>query len=236
MTQAYGYLRVSSVGQAGEDKHGLPRQREAIESYAAAHDIEIVQWFEDAGVSGTNDVEGRPALALMLWCIDCDGVRVVLIERLDRLARDLMLQEHLIAKLKMRNVQLVSAADGGEVTADDPSRKLVRQIMGAVAEYDKVLLVAKLRAARDFVRARDGRCEGQPRYGSTDLYERTVVERIHELRRKRMGHRRWGCHKIAAALNREGWHPRHAIQWTPKFVLNIIHGPVYTEVGRHIKD
>ena len=40
----------------------------------------------------------------------------------------------------------------------NPTRKLVRQIMGAIAEYEKSLIVLKLRGARMRMRAKAGRC------------------------------------------------------------------------------
>ena len=47
-----------------------------------------------------------------------------------------------------------------DLLQDDPSRKLMRQIFGAIAEYEKTMIVLKLRGARQRARARDVRCEG----------------------------------------------------------------------------
>jgi hypothetical protein len=43
----------------------------------------------------------------------------------------------------------------------DPARKMMRQIAGAFAEYEKARLVSKLRHARDRVRKERGKCEGR---------------------------------------------------------------------------
>jgi hypothetical protein len=48
---------------------------------------------------------------------------------------------------------------------DDPSRKLMRQIFGAIAKYEKTMIVLKLRGARVRMRARISRCEGAKPYG-----------------------------------------------------------------------
>lgn len=52
-----------------------------------------------------------------------------------------------------------------DLLKDDPSRKLMRQIFGAIAEYEKTMIVLKLRGARVRMRARNGRCEGAKPYG-----------------------------------------------------------------------
>jgi hypothetical protein len=54
------------------------------------------------------------------------------------------------------------------VLAHDPTSKPIRQILGAVAEFDKAMTVAKLRGARDRVRRREGKCEGRKSYAERD--------------------------------------------------------------------
>ena len=229
--KAFGYLRVSGKGQAGEDKHGLQRQREAIQRYAKSNKVEVVEWFTDAGVSGATELDNRPALGELVLAVETNGVSDVLVERLDRLARDLVVQELILARFKRSGVRLTSVSEG-DVGDGDPSRKLVRQIMGSVAEYDKAILVAKLRAARENKRRRSGRCEGPRFYGESDPAERRAVERVYELRRKRPGRRRLGSTRIAQAMQREGFPTRFGGEWTAQTVKAILASPVYREIGK----
>jgi DNA invertase Pin-like site-specific DNA recombinase len=69
-----------------------------------------------------------------------DGVRLVLIEKLDRLARDQDLQELILGDLKKYGFELVPVMEPDLVQDDptNPTRKLLRQIMGAIAEYEKI--------------------------------------------------------------------------------------------------
>jgi DNA invertase Pin-like site-specific DNA recombinase len=93
--------------------------------------------------------------------IEGNGVRVVIVEDASRFARELMTQELGILALMKRGVRVLTA-NGDDLTDEsDPSRKMMRQIAGAFAEYEKARLVAKLRAARNRVRAERGRCEGR---------------------------------------------------------------------------
>ena len=47
---------------------------------------------------------------------------------------------------------------------DGPTSKLIRQILGAVSEFDKAMIVAKLKGARDRARRARGKCEGRKAY------------------------------------------------------------------------
>jgi DNA invertase Pin-like site-specific DNA recombinase len=82
---AFAYLRVSGKGQLEGD--GFTRQREAIDQYAKANEIEILKTFEEEGVSGKTDLENRPALTDLIASLEVTGTKLVLVERLDRLAR-----------------------------------------------------------------------------------------------------------------------------------------------------
>jgi hypothetical protein len=60
---------------------------------------------------------------------------------------------------------IVDAADSPASFLDDgPTSKLIRQILGAVSEFDKAMIVAKLRGARERVRRTKGKCEGRKSY------------------------------------------------------------------------
>jgi len=65
--------------------------------------------------------------------------------------------------------------------ANDPTRILVRQMMGAVGQYEKSQIVLKLRGARIRKRAKEGRCEGRKPYGYYEG-EGAALERLKALR------------------------------------------------------
>ena len=82
--QAVSYLRVSGASQVEGD--AFPRQRKAIAARAAALGLELVGEFADEGVSGARPLVEREGLMAAL----ASGATVVLVERADRLARDLI--------------------------------------------------------------------------------------------------------------------------------------------------
>jgi DNA invertase Pin-like site-specific DNA recombinase len=179
MTPAYAYIRVSSAGQATDDRDGLTRQRTAIAAYAEKEKYEIVGEYSDA-VSGTNDLEDRYGMYAMFEAIREGEVRTVLIEKLDRLARNLMVQENVVAEFAKYRTTLCSTCEP-DLCSSDPSRIFIRQVFGAVAEYDRAMIVAKLKAARMRKRQRDGWCEGRKRYGYFDG-EPEIIRKIVALR------------------------------------------------------
>jgi DNA invertase Pin-like site-specific DNA recombinase len=215
MVKAFAYLRVSGKGQISGD--GFPRQLKAIREYAAAHDITISRVFREEGVTGTKETMDREAFAEMMTALHSNGVRTIIIEKLDRLARDLMVQEATIADLQKHGFTLVSVAEP-DLMASDPTRILMRQLMGAVAQYDKSQIVLKLRGARMRMRAKEGRCEGRKPYGFFDG-EDAVIERMNALRATGLGFDR-----IAAQMNAEGLKTRTGARWHGLVVNRILTG------------
>jgi DNA invertase Pin-like site-specific DNA recombinase len=160
--EAIGYMRTSSATNVGEGKDSEARQRRAIEAYAKSGGMVIVDWFYDAAVSGADPIETRPGFAAALARIAGNGVRTIIVETANRFARDLMVQEVGFAMLRDLGITLIAADSPASFLDDGPTSKLIRQILGAVAEFDKAMTVAKLKGARDRAkRLRGGKCEGR---------------------------------------------------------------------------
>jgi DNA invertase Pin-like site-specific DNA recombinase len=215
MTKAHAYLRVSGKGQVDGD--GFTRQLKAIKEYAAAHDMRIVDVYREKGVSGAKESADRPAWSELMTALHSNGVRVVIVEKLDRLARDLMVQETIVADLRKHGFELVSVAEP-DLMANDPTRILVRQMMGAVAQYEKSQIVLKLRGARLRKRAKTGRCEGRKPYGFYEG-EAAALDRVKALRAEGLGFDR-----IAARLNEECVPTRTGRPWHGVVINRILSG------------
>jgi len=218
--KAYAYLRVSGRGQAKGD--GFTRQEENIRLYARRNKIEIVRVFKEKGISGTKGEADRPAFQEMVSEILKDGVRTVIVEGLDRLAREYRIQETLIVYLASKEIELISARTEENVTKavkSDPMRKALVQIQGVFAELEKNLLVRKLRVARERKRREDGKCEGRKSYEEA-MPE--VVKEIKRLRRKSKGIPRMPYTKIAEELNRQGLRTMTGKKWTGVLVQSVL--------------
>lgn len=211
--KAFAYLRVSGKSQIDGD--GFIRQLEAVRKYATANSLKVVRVFREEGVSGTKELANRPALQDMMAALYTNGVRLVLIEKLDRLARDLMVQETILAEMRKHGIEVISVAEP-DLCSDDPSRKLVRQVFGAIAEYERAMIVLKLRAARQRIRAKRGRCEGRKPFGARDG-EGPIIKQMQRLRDSGMA-----LNTVADKLNEDRVPTRTGRRWHAMTVSRIL--------------
>jgi DNA invertase Pin-like site-specific DNA recombinase len=92
----------------------------------------------------------------------------------------------------------------------------MRQVLGAFSEYERSIIVLKLRGARQRMKKKSGRCEGRKPYGKT-LAERETIQRMKVLRSGR-----YAYEEIAAALDSEGLPPRSGRSWNAIVVNRIL--------------
>jgi DNA invertase Pin-like site-specific DNA recombinase len=146
MTKAFAYYRTSSATNVDGDS--LARQQAAVTSYAETHGVEIAESFYDAAVSGADPITDRPGFNAMLAALNANGVRMVLVETASRFARDLIVQETGWRFLRDQGFELVAVDSPDAFLDDTPTAILIRQILGAVSQFEKANLVAKLAGAR----------------------------------------------------------------------------------------
>lgn len=224
MDTVVAYLRVSTDRQA--EGFGLDVQDAAVRMWAKKNRARIAHIVIDRGVSGT--VMDRPGLAEALGHIEAGRARALVVPRLDRLARDLMLQEWIRAELLRAGAQLRSADPVEDVylidDPDNPTGTLVRQIMGAVAQYERAMIRLRMNAGKAKKRQAGGYAGGQPPYGYRahghdlvpNLDEQRQVQRMKRWRRDGKSFR-----EIADRLNAEGVPARRG-RWHPPTVQRVI--------------
>jgi DNA invertase Pin-like site-specific DNA recombinase len=223
------YLRVSTDRQA-EEGLGLDVQESACRKWAKANGHRLVTTFIDEGISGSNGLDTRVGLADALRALRKGEVAGIVVYRLDRLARDLVLQESLLAEIRRMGGQLytTSAAESGYLTddPDDPSRRLIRQVLGAVNEYERSMIALRLRSGRRAKAERGGFAYGSPAFGyrakGGELVpaeaEQATVDRIAELHRSGASLR-----TICSTLESEGHRTkRGSVTWHPQVVARVV--------------
>ncbi len=181
MTQAVAYLRCSGLG-AGTDT--WERQLEAIRAFCLAEGYELIREYREDAIAGKLDREDRPAFQQMVTELAENGCKVIIVERLDRLARRYSTQESLITFVYGAGLSLFAADTGEDVTEalmGDPMRRALIQIQGIFAELDKNMLVLKLKKARERIRASGQRCDGKKPYGFRPG-EQEILATIRKLR------------------------------------------------------
>jgi len=200
---ALAYLRTSSAANVGQDKDSDKRQLAAIEAYARRAGYEIVQPpTYDAAVSGADPIDTRPGFrSMMAYVAEHPECRAILVETASRFARDLAVQLAGHDMLKARGISIVPVDSPAYFTEETPTAVMVRQILGAVSQFEKAMIVLKLRAARDRKRARGVKVEGRKSHAERSP---AVVKLAKELRRKPRGGFRPSLRSIATELAKRG--------------------------------
>lgn len=219
--RAIGYARVSSEQQR-DSGLGIDAQHAAIAQTAARLRLPLAATFTDAGLSGSLDVEDRPALADALAALRRGDVLIV--AKRDRLARDSVLAALLERAVTKKGARIVSAAGEG-TDSDDASSALLRRIIDAVAEYERLMIGARTKAALRAKRRR-GELAGERPYGFRtrdgrhlipDEQEQRIVTVIQECRAAG-----YSLRDVAAELNRRGWTTRGGSVWRHPNVRGIL--------------
>jgi DNA invertase Pin-like site-specific DNA recombinase len=219
-TKAFAYYRTSSAANVGPDKDSLRRQEAAVLAYARGRGIRVVETFYDAAVSGADPIEDRPGFLAMLGRIAGNGVRCILVETANRFARDLIVQETGHKMLRNLGIELIAADSPDSFVDDTPTAILVRQILGAVAQFEKAALVAKLKGARERVRRARGKCEGRKAHVEINPEAVALAKRLHRASPKTG--ERMSLRRISAELKAAGHVNAHGREFNPNSIKSMV--------------
>jgi DNA invertase Pin-like site-specific DNA recombinase len=147
------YLRVSTREQSTD------AQRAALKSVAGRAGWEIVEVYEDAGISGTKGRDKRPAFDQMLKDATRRCFDIVAAWALDRLGRSLQHLVPTLAELKAAGVNLYLHQQAIDTTT--PSGKAFYGMLGVFAEFERDMIAARVQAGIDRARAK-GKRMGRP--------------------------------------------------------------------------
>ena len=221
-----GYCRVSTDNQKEEGT--IEIQEHALKEYAKAKGHELVTIFKDNGVSG--GLEDRPGLAEMFIYLESHPeIDSVLIYKLDRLARDLFLQELIVKKLEMLHKSILSTKEH-DLDSKDAMRKAFRQFMGIVSELEKAFITMRLSGGRLNKARKGGYSGGRVPLGYTaenkdlefDNKNIETIKTIFSLRKKRIGLR-----DIARFLNNRNIPTARGGKWYGATIRYILRNKLY---------
>ena len=217
-----GYIRVST----DEQTLGPEAQHAALTQWCAAHGAELAAVHADQGISGAAALDKRPGLLAALAALKTHGAGVLLVAKRDRLARDPIVSA-MVEAAAARAGATVRAADGAG-DGDGPADVLMRRIVDAFAEYERLLIKARTRAALAVKKRRNERV-GEPCYGwklaadgvhlEPDPTEQTIVARVQQDRAAGLTLR-----AIAERLAAAGLAPRRGGRWHPQTLANVAKG------------
>ncbi len=148
------YARVSTANGQQDPEMQLSELRE----YAIRRGLQIAEEYVDHGISGAK--ESRPALNRLMADAHRRRFDAVLVWKIDRFGRSLKHLVNALAELDARGVAFISLRDNLDLTT--PSGRLMFQIIGAMAEFERALIQERVRAGLRNARAK-GKRLGRPR-------------------------------------------------------------------------
>jgi DNA invertase Pin-like site-specific DNA recombinase len=219
------YLRVSTVKQL--DGAGPDQQRAAISAWAMAtstteNPVMINEFVVDAE---SGDIEDRTEVIRLKQMAVEGELKLIIVDRLDRFARDSLVSEVLYRFFKLHGVKVIAVAQSFD---DSPSGVAMRQMLAVFAQLDKANRISHLRACRKATVARKGTFAGggvpygyanKPGTATLELVpgETKLVARTFEL--SAAGN---GLSQIARILTEEGFKTRKGTVIAPMTVSRIL--------------
>lgn len=205
-----GYVRVST----DEQNLSPEGQRNALAAWCAANGAELVAVFTDHGVSGGAAIADRPGLLAALAAMLEHGAGVLLAAKRDRLARDTMVAA-MLEREAARCGATVRTVDGAG-DGDSPEAMLMRRMVDAFAEYERLLIRARTKSALRVKRDRGERVSGVAPFGYrfeagrvvADAAEQRVVALVRAYRAEGLTLR-----AVADRLAANGILPRNGGAW-----------------------
>lgn len=237
MKQAYGYIRVSTETQADKG-YGLETQRQAINYYCTANNIELVNIFADEGISGTigdtDDISNRQGLVQLLSALN--GINTVIVMNTSRLWRDEQAKVFVTREIRKAGGNIISIEQPRySLYTKDPQDFLYNSMMEMLDTYERMCISLKLSKGRATKAKQGDKPTGVAPYGymySADKKhiiinesEAEVVKRIFTL--AQCGH---SLHYIADKLNSEHIYTRRNNHWSKVSIWTILKNDFYTGV------
>jgi site-specific DNA recombinase len=142
--QVVSYRRVSTVKQVTEGE-GLEIQLERINNFCSFNNYTLISEFTDEGVSGAKDVVDRPGmLSLLEYCKNPKNkINYVIVDKVDRLSRDLYQQLFIEKELLIHNIKILYA-DQTTLNGESIVLDAMKKMMGVFAEMERKMINQRL--------------------------------------------------------------------------------------------
>jgi DNA invertase Pin-like site-specific DNA recombinase len=132
------YLRVSTDGQT------TANQRRELQAVAERSGWEVVGFYEDAGISGSNGRDKRPGFDRLLNDATSRKINMIAAWSVDRLGRSLQDLVGFLGELQAVHCNLYLHQQALDTTT--PSGRAMFQMCGVFAEFEKAMIVERVNA------------------------------------------------------------------------------------------
>ena len=146
-------MRVAIYARVSTSEQTVDPQLDALRAYASARQLEIVGEYIDEGVSGAKD--RRPALDELMTKAKRRCFDALAVVKLDRLARSVRHLTQMAAELEALCIDLIVVDQG--IDTSTPSGRLLFNVLGSIAEFERDLIRERTRAGLRAARKRGKR-------------------------------------------------------------------------------
>ncbi|WP_159887570.1 recombinase family protein [Paenibacillus puerhi] len=219
------YARVSTEEQAKEG-YSITAQIAEMRKYAEQNDLEIVDEYVDEGASGKS-ISGRPQMKRLLKDANQQKFEVVIIYKLDRLARKLRDQLEIGDSLINNNAKLISLKE--TIDTSTPSGMMTFQMFGMVAEMERSSIIERGKMGQQ-QRARQGKYNGGVVLGYNSINKELVIDESEAIIVKKIfeyADQGMGLKAITRRLNEAGYRTKHEKAFSTISVKTILNNPIY---------
>ena len=164
-----GYVRVSTEGQAAEDKFGIDAQKEQIAEWVRANGHEFVynaagECFIEETKSGAKERERLDEIVYPYDdAVTNPPVEAIVVAKSDRVARDIELYYYYKHMMRRKNIQLISVSeDFGAMSAFS---SILETFTALMAEQERHLIASRMSGGRAVKSAKGGYAGGKAPMG-----------------------------------------------------------------------
>lgn len=227
----YGYVRVSTETQA-EKGGGLDVQRNALNKYAADHDLTLTNIFTDAGISGTK--ENRPALDELLIETIREGDTII-VHNTSRLWRSIFAQATVMKAVMDAKANIISIDEPSFDVykfQSDPENFMITGMLGMLDQWERMTIARKLARGRATKASKGDKPAGVCPFGyqySADKKSVEINEAEAEIVKQMfsLGQTGKSLRKIADELTKRGYKTRTGHEWSAGNVQVILRNRFY---------
>lgn len=216
------YIRVSTEFQV-ESGLGLEAQKNACENHSRKLGQPLRQIFSDEGLSGALSLEKRPGILSAINALKNGDI--LMVAKRDRLGRDPLVLAMIESAVLRKGARIVSVAGEG-TDNDDPSSILMRRMIDAFSEYERLIIGARVKSALRVKKDR-GQLIGRVPFGyklahdgihlDFDEQEQSVLAQLMSLRAQG-----YSIRAIAAHMNNQQIFNRGGTPWNNANVFRIL--------------
>jgi DNA invertase Pin-like site-specific DNA recombinase len=198
------YLRVSTLDQ--KEGHGIMLQKTKCDAMATVKGWEVIEYYNDEGVSGTIHEEQRPGFSKVMLDVKEKRIQALIVYALDRLGRDTQIVLRIVENLDECGIKVISCRENLDTST--PTGRFTLTIFAALSQLERDTIVERMKAGTEERRKIDGEIGGIPptgykREGGKLIIDDDQAKTVRYIFERRYIHFRY-LDEIVSELNEKG--------------------------------